>query len=756
MANFTPQEIEEMLQEFFDVVGKRQYVGARYVPIFGRRDEGTCDWDNSDAYEPLTIVIYQGNSYTSRQYVPKNVDITDTNYWVQTGNWNAQIEQYRQEVLSFQSQIDTLRSDLESDYVPFPDSDFFPKFGILGQVLTTLANGDTKWEDPVTVDAAIAEPLIEAWLDEHPEATTTVEDGAITRAKLNNALLTIMFTYEGLVTTANYQTILPTLADAKTNSLYGITFTSDTHPTDYPVSFGYGTCHLFTYGNNSYKVQYLLYSNPDGRYASRRYFNGSWHDWSIFMPKTTVNAGEVTRPMLNASLDDVLMTYNGSVNDSNYSTLLPTLSAAQQNSVMILSMTQATHQTDYPTNVGYSTMLMLTYGSATVKEQYVMALSKNGTSAHRRYFNNSWQSWEYFSNGAQYLEFVRLVSYLNYETYLPTLADADINTIYNLSMSESVHQTDYPTRMGYPTGNLITYGTPTYKEQLFISTVNPNVYAYRRYYSGSWKNWAYFENSNRTIVIAPSGGDYSNIVSGLAAAYGTVNSNVIIKAGTYDVVAAEKALHGNTYFDDVDFSSGGPKLGNGCKYYFESGAKVECVLPNTASTAAQNAYSPFNAGDGDFEIIGLDVYSENCRYSFHDEMRGVGSYHHIYKDCNMHHNDTGGGYVQCLGGGLGAHGLIDIEGCVFESDTAEATSQGIVSYHNGAYADVKSNVNIRDCYFKNGHVRFSWYGISTDVSNLTVCGCSFKTTDVEERAETPDSTVVNTDVISWNNEIRGA
>ena len=178
MANFTPQEIEEMLREFFDVTGKRQYVGARYVPIFGRKGESSIEWDNSDAYEPLTIVLYQGNSYTSRQYVPTGIDIFNTDFWVQSGNWNAQIEQYRQEVLGFQDQID--------DKVPYPINPN-SRYGVLGQVLTTLADGKTKWDNPVVVDADIAEPLIDEWLDAHPEATTTVLDNSITDAKLNSS-----------------------------------------------------------------------------------------------------------------------------------------------------------------------------------------------------------------------------------------------------------------------------------------------------------------------------------------------------------------------------------------------------------------------------------------------------------------------------------------------------------------------------------------------------------------------------------------
>lgn len=78
-----------------------QYIGARYVPLFA----DPLQWDNARTYEPLTIVQHQGNSYTSRQAVPAGIDITNESYWALTGNYNAQIEQYRQEVQTFDDRI---------------------------------------------------------------------------------------------------------------------------------------------------------------------------------------------------------------------------------------------------------------------------------------------------------------------------------------------------------------------------------------------------------------------------------------------------------------------------------------------------------------------------------------------------------------------------------------------------------------------------------------------------------------------------
>ena len=75
----------------------QQYIGARYVPIFGRKGEDSMEWDNSKTYEPLTVVLHGGNSYTSRQFVPVGIDIENEDFWALTGNYNAQVEQYRQD-----------------------------------------------------------------------------------------------------------------------------------------------------------------------------------------------------------------------------------------------------------------------------------------------------------------------------------------------------------------------------------------------------------------------------------------------------------------------------------------------------------------------------------------------------------------------------------------------------------------------------------------------------------------------------------
>lgn len=105
----------------------REYVGARYVPLFA--DE---PWTNTIAYEPLTVVLHEGNSYTSRQYVPIGIDISNGEYWAETGNYNAQIEAYRKEVENIAKQLMVTQRSYDNVAAMVADVDIEP-----GQTVST-------------------------------------------------------------------------------------------------------------------------------------------------------------------------------------------------------------------------------------------------------------------------------------------------------------------------------------------------------------------------------------------------------------------------------------------------------------------------------------------------------------------------------------------------------------------------------------------------------------------------------------------
>ena len=95
-------------------MGMREYVGARYVPVFA----DPTQWDITLKYEPLTVVTDNGASYVSRRYVPEGIQLDNTDYWILWADYNAQLQHYIDEVETFDGRID----DIE-DALPIADFD---------------------------------------------------------------------------------------------------------------------------------------------------------------------------------------------------------------------------------------------------------------------------------------------------------------------------------------------------------------------------------------------------------------------------------------------------------------------------------------------------------------------------------------------------------------------------------------------------------------------------------------------------------
>lgn len=79
----------------------RQYIGARYVPKFA----DPLEWSNALQYEPLTIVSYMGQTYTSKIPVPVGTPPTNTDFWALTGPQNAQIDCIMQKLSAVEAEL---------------------------------------------------------------------------------------------------------------------------------------------------------------------------------------------------------------------------------------------------------------------------------------------------------------------------------------------------------------------------------------------------------------------------------------------------------------------------------------------------------------------------------------------------------------------------------------------------------------------------------------------------------------------------
>lgn len=257
-----------------------------------------------------------------------------------------------------------------------------------------------------------------------------------------------------------------------------------------------------------------------------------------------------------------------------------------------------------------------------------------------------------------------------------------------------------------------------------------------------------YAEARKKIVISVKDGIQS-FYDKMLDAYNTTNCDVYIENGTY--------IYTNELIDAIRASGRrGIPIGNGCRYYFESGAFIYCEYTGQNKSDVCNMFSPldsWNVGT-DFEIENLHIVSKNTVYALHDESSGATNHvRHRYKNCYIELDNTGipdeTTYIsKALGGGLGQYTDICIENCVFiGTNPYNSNSVGNdASYHGPNNSDVSHNrITVVNSWFK-GNFRTSNLGTETDVKcDLTYSGCS---------SSSPVSFPDNWNVKAFCNEVR--
>lgn len=341
----------------------------------------------------------------------------------------------------------------------------------------------------------------------------------------------------------------------------------------------------------------------------------------------------------------------------------------------------------------------------------------------------------------------------NYETILPDTKQAAINSIYNIIyLPEFMSSMDMPSDLTDKqyTCTLITYGdiTKTGHNQVLIVTKLNRTYT-RTNDSGNIKEWV-LPNSGITYIV--NNGD--NLLKVLEKATAGMNNTVIVNDGVYDFIAETLKLYGKDFIENYTASNPfrGAILKNNVTVKCSSGAIIKAEYTGT-NTAFQGRFSPLNSGEYGFTLINATVISNNVKYTFHDERSSyTDTYFNSFINCNFKHTKADfEGNAQVIGGGLGKHGNIVIDGCTFES-VGVAPTIGIVSYHNSSVADALSNIIIKNNVFKTGTIRMSYYGESTLVTDVKVTNNLLKS-EPYGRRENQDYNNVNMSITAWNNVI---
>lgn len=86
----------------------KKYIGLRYAPKF------MGAWDKESEYAALSVVYTNEQSYVSRKTVPANTEITNTEFWVKSADWNAQVAQYNENVEQYNQNVERYNQNVET------------------------------------------------------------------------------------------------------------------------------------------------------------------------------------------------------------------------------------------------------------------------------------------------------------------------------------------------------------------------------------------------------------------------------------------------------------------------------------------------------------------------------------------------------------------------------------------------------------------------------------------------------------------
>lgn len=204
---------------------------------------------------------------------------------------------------------------------------------------------------------------------------------------------------------------------------------------------------------------------------------------------------------------------------------------------------------------------------------------------------------------------------------------------------------------------------------------------------------------------------------------------MFITPGKYDLVA--EGISGNGYIL--------PKKVIGYN------ATLVCHLPNENwDLSPLNTDYRYDA----FEVYGLTVDIENCRYCINDEMgaRTEETYKNVFKDLHLINRSNASSVLIApnnIGGGCGNGGYIEIINCVMEQLGGHTKN---IDYHSSFTGSQTGEVIIKmtGCYLDK-RVTISNIGDARENHNkMYVSNCKISTLPTDEVGD-------NFDMITWNN-----
>lgn len=248
-------------------------------------------------------------------------------------------------------------------------------------------------------------------------------------------------------------------------------------------------------------------------------------------------------------------------------------------------------------------------------------------------------------------------------------------------------------------------------------------------------------------------GEASGLVATIKKAYAEGITQIIVKAGMYDVIAEYKSYFGEDYFDNYQNYATDEAFDRGIwlediSIFFEVGAVVKCVYDGSNQNVI-DYFSAFACGNN-VEVDGLDLETKNLRHGVHpDYNSGVAVTTMTFKNCIFNSYRDYDYTNKAIGAGFGKHVNWLFDNCIFK-----AKYEGhVVRIHNNVDGNALSKVRFSNCFVEDkGFFLMSSYSTSTRKSLCIFNNNSWKI-EPKHQKETIDSED-NMEILSYNNEKR--
>lgn len=161
----------------------KKFIGARYAPEFAGA------WSNTKQYAALSVVYADNRSYVSRKTVPAGTPITNTEFWIQSSDWNAQVAEYNLKVEGYNANVEQYNKNVR-DY----------SAAVSGFYADTLHSFDTKADMQADRTLALGETLLtcgdERIGDGGGSFYQVVSETSVTAVALDNGLFAEPFEFQ--------------------------------------------------------------------------------------------------------------------------------------------------------------------------------------------------------------------------------------------------------------------------------------------------------------------------------------------------------------------------------------------------------------------------------------------------------------------------------------------------------------------------------------------------------------------------------